>query len=164
MAREQPNVLFVNIGWAERYDGKHRIYGNHDDIIRQNGDPMKLGEGRAFLPDKGFVRCVVGAGRVEPSSSIDVVFVARHPPTGKYEIVGIYFEPTFIYQPWTNSKRNTRTWADASTKSFLELLGNKRSAIDWPPGWSMRRWVRSWLREKGAIRFPELFKEYALLV
>ena len=31
----QPNVLFVNIGWAEKYDGEHPIQGNPQDIREQ---------------------------------------------------------------------------------------------------------------------------------
>ncbi len=135
MAREQPNVLFVNIGWAERYDGKHPIYGNHKDIKDKNGDPTKLSEGRAFLPNSnGFAQCGAGIGKVRPSSSIDVVFIARNRFKFQHEIVGIYFKPTFSYQHWTNPNGNTVTWADASTESFKELLGNARPGIEWPTG------------------------------
>jgi hypothetical protein len=158
---QQPNVLFLNIGWAEQYDGRHRIQGNHEDIRNQEGNPSVLGEGKAFLPDiSGLVRCVVGMGKVTPSSSIDVVFVARNPAGHRHEIVGIYFEPSFSYSPWTNRRGRTETWAEASTRQFKGLPGNQRGSTKWPRGRSMRRWVR----RRGIIHYPTLFDQYALLI
>ena len=141
----QPNVLFVNIGWAEEYDGKHTIQGSHQDIKDQAGNPSVLGEGEAFLPDStGAVRCVAGMGHVVPNSPIDVVFVAPNPRKHHHEIVGIYFAPIFSYDFWTNPNGRRRTWADASTRHFRELLDDNRPATKWPPPQGMRRWVRRW--------------------
>jgi hypothetical protein len=157
----QPNVLFLNIGWAAKYDGKNKIYGNHADIKKQGGNPSKLSEGKAFLPDSnGFAQCGAGIGQVIPNSSIDLVFVARNPLGHNHEIVGIYFQPDFSYRPWTNPKGNTVTWANASTNDFKELLGNKRPSVVWPPGRSMRRWVRM----SGTVYYPELFNQYVALI
>lgn len=157
----QSNVLFVNIGWAERYDGKHTIHGGHQDIRNQLGNPSTLGEGKAFLRDTiGRVRCVVGMGRVVPSSSIDVVFVARHPNTRRHEMVGLYFKSSFSYSDWQNPKGRIETWAEASTTEVEELLGNRRPAVDWPQGRSMRRWTR----RSGTILFEDLFKQYVDLI
>lgn len=157
----QRNVLFVNIGWAPKYDGAHQIQGNHADIKNQGGNPSKLSEGGAFLPDStGLIHCGVGIGRVIPNSSIDVVFVARNPLAHNYEIVGIYFEPNFSYRPWTNPKGNVVTWADASTKQFIELLGNQRASAVWPPGRSMRRWVSL----LGTVYYQQLFSQYVALI
>ena len=157
----QPNVLFINIGWAQNYNGKHSIVGNHGDIRQQSGDPSKLGEGKAFLPDsRGSIKCVAGMGRVRPASSIDVVFVAHNPSTHHHEIVGVYFEPSFFYGSWTNPKGRKEIWADASTRHFRELVGNQRPSIVWPPGRSMRRWVR----RKSIIQYPALFDQYAALL
>ena len=157
----KPNVLFVNIGWAPKYDGKSRICGNHKDIKNQRGNPARLSEGKAFLPgSNGFVQCGAGIGQVCPDSSIDLVFVSRNPLTEHHEIVGIYFEPRFSYRPWTNPEGNTVTWADASTNDFQELLGNKRPSVEWPPGRSMRRWVR----RLGTIRYQGLFAQYKALI
>ncbi|MFW6118149.1 MAG: hypothetical protein ACOC6R_01475 [Chloroflexota bacterium] len=157
----QPNVLFVNIGWAPIYNGEHLILGNHDDIKQQSGDPSSLGEGKAFLLDStGRVKCVVGMGRVRPDSSIDVVFVAHNPSTHHHEIVGIYFEPSFSYAPWRSSKGREEIWADASTREFRKLLGSQRASIVWPLGRSMRRWVR----RSGTVRYSELFDQYSGLI
>jgi hypothetical protein len=153
----QPNVLFVNIGWAEEYDGRHLIHGNHEDILKQRGDPLKLGEGRAFLPDcSSFVQCGAGTGQVRLDSYIDIVFVARNPSKHRYEIVGIYFEPNLSYHTWINHKGNPETCAEASTKDFKELLPTQRPSIVWGRGRSMRRWVS----RKGKIRYPALFAQY----
>lgn len=163
MARiPQPNVLFVNIGWAEKYDGNHLISGNQEDVIGKKGDPSRLSEGKAFLPDNGSVKCGAGIGNVRPDASIDLVFVARNPKTHKHEMVGIYFEPDFKYHVWTNTKGNPFIWADAyiAPTSFLELLGSKRPSIEWPSGRSLRRWVR----KLGTIRFPDLYKQYLALI
>jgi hypothetical protein len=157
----QPNVLFVNIGWAQEYDGRHVIQGSHEDIRNKGGDPTKLSEGQAFLPDDNrIVHCGAGNGKVVPSSSIDLVFVAKNPGSRSHEIVGIYFEPDFYYHPWTNPKGNTITWAEASTKQFTKLLGNQRPNIAWPAGRSMRRWVSM----SGTIYNQKLFNEYVALI
>lgn len=161
MKTPQRNVLFVSIGWAEKYDGKHTIAGSHQDIKYQAGNPLTLGEGRAFLRDgEGRVQCVVGMGRIRPDSSIDVVFVAHNPSTRRHEIVGIYFQPAFEYNYWTNPKGRRRTWADASTRHFTELLDDDRPATKWPPPQGMRRWVSRW----GTIQFPDLFEQYVDLI
>jgi len=157
----KPNVLFVNIGWAPQYDGKSQIYGNHKDIKNQMGNPARLSEGKAFLPSSnGFVQCGAGIGQVYPDSSIDLVFVSRDPREEHHEIVGIYFEPKFSYRPWTNPEGNTITWADASTNDFQELRGNKRPSVKWPPGRSMRRWVRM----SSTIFHQGLFDQYKALI
>jgi hypothetical protein len=159
--RPQPNVLFVNVGWAQRYDGSHTIFGNHGDIKRQSGNPSKLGEGKAFLPDStGHVRCVVGMGRIRPGSDIDVAFVARNPNTKQYQIVGIYHKPSFFSSLWTNPKGRQEIWTDASTRDFIELVDNQRPNVEWPRGWSMRRWVR----RRGTIYYPALFNKYVALI
>lgn len=157
----QPNVLFVNIGWAEEYDGKHTIQGSHQDIKDQAGNPSVLGEGEAFLPDStGAVRCVAGMGHVVPNSPIDVVFVAPNPRKHHHEIVGIYFAPSFSYDYWTNLTGSKELWADATTTEFKELPGSRRASIMWPVGRSMRRWVR----RQGTIHFAELFDQYVALL
>jgi hypothetical protein len=100
---EATNVLFVNIGWAERYDGTQKIQGDFDYIRANNGDPDRISEGSAFRADvSGQVSCGVGIGRVEPDESIDVVFVARNPRTSEYQIVGIYFGSDFKYERTTS--------------------------------------------------------------
>jgi len=72
------NVLFVNIGWAGKYDGQHQIYGNHKDVKNQGGNPSKLSEGKAFLPDSnGFVRCGAGIGKVPSGSPIDFLITVN---------------------------------------------------------------------------------------
>lgn len=157
----QPNVLFVNIGWAPSYNGKHSIVGNHDDIGQQSGNPLILGEGRAFLTDStGRVKCVAGMGRVKPDSSIDVVFVARNRSNHHHEVVGIYFAPSFSYDYWTNLNGRKELWADATTTEFKELPSSQRASIVWPLGRSMRRWVR----RQGTIHFTELFDQYVALL
>lgn len=157
----QPNVLFVNIGWAQNYDGKHPILGNHGDIKQQSGNPSKLGEGKAFLPDsQGRVKCVAGMGHVRPDSSIDVVFAARNPSSHHHEIVGIYFEPSLSYSAWTNPKGRKEIWADASTGQFKELPDSQRPSIVWPRGRHMRRWAR----RSGMVFFQELFDQYVALI
>jgi len=157
----QPNVLFVNIGWAPKYDGQQQIQGGHKDIKNQSGNPSKLGEGKAFIPDSnGQVRCVVGRCKVYPDSYIDVVFIARNPDKKRYEIVGIYFDCQFVYSSWTNRQGNTAIWADAITTHFRELLGDQRPSIVWPHGWSMRRWVS----KRGHVRYPQLFHQYVALI
>ena len=107
------------------------------------GNPSTLGEGKAFLRDTtGRVKCVVGMGRVVPTSSIDAVFVARHPNTHRHAVVGLCFKPSFSYSDWQNPKGRIETWAEASTTDVEELLSNRRPAVDWPQGRSMRRWTR----------------------
>jgi len=157
----QPSVLFVNVGWAKKYDGQHNILGNHGDIKNKGGNPAALSEGKAFLPDnESFVQCGAGIGRVKPDSSIDIVIVARNPYKHSHEIVGIYFDPVFSYGSWTNPKGTTVTWATARTRLYKELLGNLRPVIIWPPGRNMRRWAC----KRRNVKYSSMFDQYKSLI
>jgi hypothetical protein len=169
---EAPNVLFVNIGWAERYDGTQEIQGDFAFISANNGDPDRVSEGRAFLPDaRGEVTCGVGRGRVNPFQSVDVVFVACNPRTRQYEIVGVYHEPEFRNEPTTSQSGNTYNWAYAvaGPNSFREFLGGGRMTIEWPRGRDPRRWARRWEHGRGGrpvpvVKYPPLLAAYIQLL
>src|SRR5690349_4001527 len=75
LTKEAP-ILFVNIGWAVRYDGTETIVGNHRYIRQNPGE--RVGESRAFIAKNGFCQCAIGYGAT-PSEPIHIVFLARDP-------------------------------------------------------------------------------------
>ncbi len=157
----KPNVLFVNIGWAERYDGKHQIEGGMVWVQDHLGNPKEISEGEAFLPEQdGRVRCGAGLGWVTPNEDIDVIFVARNPDTSNYEVVGFYRGPTFSHHDTESQNGRKLTWATASTEMYMEISGTLRPPVQWPKGRHMRRWVKM----LGVIYYPELNSLYEKLI
>ncbi len=157
----QSDVLFVNIGWAERYDGRHVIEGSHDWVQSHSGRPSEISEGSAFLMAGNLsVQCGVGYGRVTPDQQVDVVFVARNPALLKHEVVGIYFEPIFSYGYAISQHGKRLVWAVASAELFLEMAGSQRPRVKWPSGRSMRRWAK----RLGVVNYPQLSTLYERLI
>jgi hypothetical protein len=125
-------VLFILIGWAERYDGTESIVGGHSYL--QN-NPNKNTERAAFVCDsKGFYSCGIDKGEVH-ETLLDVVFVARNIQSDRYEVVGLY----------SNVKvtgTGTGTWRKARTKQAVLIPPGKRPVVlKYPTGKGMRRWA-----------------------
>ena len=149
----KPNVLFVNIGWASRYDGLTVIQGDHFWVQSHLGRPEEIGEGSAFLASENkAASCGVGYGKVVPSQLVDVVFVAKNPLSKQHEVVGIYFEPWFSYAYKISQNSKRRVWSIGFAELFLEIAGSLRPTINWPIGRSMRRWAKRFDK----IKYPEL--------
>ncbi len=124
-------VLFVLIGWAKAYDGKHRLIGNHRHF-HEGGSGHT--ESAAFLKKAGKYSCGVGRGRLN-ESTLDVFFVARKPETDSYEIVGLY----------RNAKPATEAsiWSVISAKKVVVFkVGQRPECPVWLKGQGMRRWAR----------------------
>lgn len=126
-------VLFVNVGWAKKYDGTETIVGNHRYLAKHGDD---CSEGSAFKRRYGVFRCGIGAGRVEPRR-FDVVVVARQPDRPVHRIVGIYrdaeYTDQFPHQPGS--------WGIAIARRARLLPVGARPAIEWPGAMGMRRWA-----------------------
>jgi len=83
--RSDVAVLFVLIGWAQRYDGTESIIGGHS---YQNNNPGSNTEMAAFVSDsKGYYCCGIDGGNVD-EPSLDVVFVARNVEHDNYATMG----------------------------------------------------------------------------
>lgn len=128
----EPAVLFVNIGWSERYDGQNPVIGSHRFLAESPDDSAELA---AFLEqDDGMVSCGAGRGEINVAR-LDVVFVARPPGEVGHRVVGVYFDP----------RRETRDdqdgWATVHTKEYSLIEVTKRPKIAWPGRMGMRRWA-----------------------
>ena len=135
--RENSNkaVLFVLIGWAERYEGDEVVIGNHKYL---QDHPKNNMESKAFKKrGDGYYRCGIGRGMIN-ELDLDVVFVARHRRTQSYRIVGIY----------RDAESDGGDWPIAKTRSpeFYEV--HARSELEWPRGRSIRRWAKR-IKSKG---------------
>jgi hypothetical protein len=78
-------VLFVNIGWTEKYDGTKPVKGRHGWL---QDYPEDNGEAAAFFSDGGIYRCGIEKGWAPPS--LHIVFAAREPVENALKLVGVY--------------------------------------------------------------------------
>lgn len=142
-------VLFVNIGWSERYDNTERPRGGHAWLNEPSGD-AKHGSAEELLFKR---RCgPIGAGKVAKGPSLDVVFVAREPPAGAHRVVAL-FRRCKLYQTETDAKDYPLHWRVSS--DCVVLYARKRVKVKWPGRMSMRRWAKG-----GARNWPELLRAY----
>jgi hypothetical protein len=131
LSRDLP-VVFVNIGWAIRYDGTETIRGGHKHIKENPG--KSVGESRAFIA-RNDGRCQCGVGIGQAPEPIHIVLVARDPGDRILKVVGIYAAAGI-----TGEKAN---WAVARTQFAERLPANRRyPVIGWPAGQGMRRWAK----------------------
>lgn len=123
-------VVFVLIGWAQRYDGTEAIIGNHRYL---QDHPEDNSESQAFIQrDDGYYYCGVGQGELH-EHLLDVVFVARHEETKLYRVVGTYDRA----EPIEGGE-----WKRVRSKSAHLFPVGKRPIVDaWPTGQGVRRWA-----------------------
>ncbi len=138
-------VLFVLIGWTEKYNGSETPKGGHE---RLKGKPKNTGEAKAFKKVGGLYRCGIGVGNVM-ETNLDIVFVARNLKNQQYQVVGVY----------RNSKVNVNSdnWGTASSKSVVFYPTAKRPVLTgWQQGRSMRRWAHRVAKKAGNVHKPLL--------
>ncbi len=123
-------VLFVYIGWAERYDGTEPIEGDFSYFKRKSAE---ISEAYAFYRDRdGLYRCGVGRGKIV-SKRLNVVFVARDKRGQRMKIVGIY--------PAAQIEMDSG-WAVATCRRPVLLPPYSRPELEhWPAGQGLRRWA-----------------------
>ena len=142
-------VLFVLIGWAKAYDGKHRPKGNHAHL--KSGSPETM-ESEAFLKKSGKYSCGAGRGRLN-ERAMDVVFVARNPKSNCCEVVGIYRK--------AKPGREDAEWSDVFTATAIAFAPAERiECREWPNA-RMRLWAQR-VDSTGKVH-KELFKFYEKL-
>ncbi|MEI6208867.1 MAG: HNH endonuclease [Desulfuromonadales bacterium] len=132
-------VLFVLIGWAQRYDGTESIVGGHSYL---KNNPDNNTEMEAFISDnKGYYCCGIDRGNVD-EPSLDVVFVARNVKNDNYEVVGLY----------SNVKVTGKDrWRSVRTKQVLLIPSGERPIVpNYPTGQGMRRWAHR-IVSKGTV-------------
>jgi hypothetical protein len=126
-------VLFVNIGWADRYDGTEWIRGAHS-FLEEHGDDCS--ESRAFLADDdGTYWCGIGHG-VVPADRIDIVFTAIRPADRTRRVVLLYRDA----EPCSHKPGDT--WQNAAARRAYLFRANDRPLVTyWPGHMNMRRWA-----------------------
>ena len=125
-------VLFVNIGWAQRYDGTETVQGNHGWLREHPDDNSEM---EAFLRDRnGLYWCGIGTGRVNVDA-LDVVFVALYQGEG-HRAVLLYRDARCTYD-----SDGANPYARASTRKAWLIPVANRPAVEWPGRMSMRRWA-----------------------
>lgn len=128
-------VLFVYIGWANRYDGSEPLVGSHE-FLREY--PDDAGEARAFLSDGGSYTCGIGRGKIVPDK-LHIVFVARDPADGQRKVVGLYASASA-----SPRRRTSNAWWDATTRNAILITSGRRTRVaGWPGDSGIRRWARS---------------------
>jgi hypothetical protein len=70
LLQQNLDVLFVYIGWAERYDGTEPVNGTFSWLRDHPGTEA----GAFYLKDDGYFHCGIGPGAL-PDNSLHVVFV-----------------------------------------------------------------------------------------
>jgi hypothetical protein len=136
-------ILFVYIGWADRYDGTEPIKGDFSYFRNKSAD---ISEASAFHPDSdGLYRCGVGRGQLV-NYGLNVVLVARDDKDGQMKLVGLYPNAKIEMDDY---------WAVAACRKPVLIPPDRRPKLDyWPTGQGMRRW---------ASRGGRKGKEYPLL-
>ena len=142
-------VLFVLIGWAERYEGNETVSGNHGYL---KNHPQDSTESRAFKKrDDGYYHCGAGRGKID-EPSFDVVFVARHEKTKSYKTVCVY----------RNVEQEDGYWLTVKTKFAKFYSVDERPRLEeWPSGQNVRRWAKR-IRSRGR-EYESLYKAYLRL-
>lgn len=127
-------VLFVHIGWSERYDGEE-VKGNHEWLTDHADDCSEM---HAFTQQEdGVYHGGIGEGAVH-ADSIDVVFIARREGHGDREVVGVYLDAWV--DRWGGVKER---WMGAFTRTAYLFPSDRRPTVpEWPGYMSMRRWAR----------------------
>ncbi|MBX3120963.1 MAG: HNH endonuclease [Fimbriimonadaceae bacterium] len=145
------SILFVYIGWAERYDGTEPIEGDFSYFKRPSA---VISEASAFHPDKdGLYRCGIGRGELG-GKRLNVVFVARNRKSNQLKIVGIYVDARVEMDD---------DWAVAVCNKAILIPSQRRTTLGhWPSGQGLRRWA--WRRDTKGKEYPLLRKEFNQLL
>lgn len=144
-------VLFVLVGWADEYDGRTAIVGNHKYLVQGNGDDCS--EMRMYVQEEdAHYYCGIGRGQLHKVRQFDVVFVAKSPKPD-YRIVAVYFD----VKCYPSADDDNYWWA--KTSNCRVFHGSERRKVQWPGGQGMRRWAK---RAAGAVgrEHPNLYRDY----
>ena len=149
-----PAVLFILIGWAQRYDGTEVVVGNHAYL---KNHPKDNDEAKAFTKLGGSYYCCAGRGEVH-EEVFDVVFVALDPEAHMHKVVGAYKRAKVYEVEWHRGRK----WATISSKRARLIPTSKRTRVlGWPSGHGMRRWARR-VQSRGRVH-SSLLRRYLSL-
>src|SRR6478735_471823 len=103
------DIVFVNIGWMLEYQGNKPsdpIQGGHGHLRKHKEGHeacnFKASEGQLFgyVPGRNNMRIVRFANRLKDrATGVTVVWVARHPESRRYVVVGWYRRATISKLP-----------------------------------------------------------------
>ena len=153
--RRASAVLFVHIGWSDKYRGG-AVEGGHAFLQDDPAHRTNCGEARLFEPDaQGFFQCGIGRHEVHADQAdLDIIFVARD-LTGTYRAVAAFFGASWQPEPDDYSSE----WRVARARDVVLLQTSMRPKLEWPFGQGMRRWAQG-----GQTRdWKELLPTYDLL-
>jgi hypothetical protein len=143
-------VLFVNIGWSERYDGKTPVEGNFAYLRTKKAKKDGAGETWLFVPDEeGVYAGGIGFGQIDVEA-LDVVFVAFDKAVKKHRTVAIFYDAD-----WDSSPAGGRDWYTAYSSDVRTFPVGSRPIVDWPNGQRNRRWARG-----GKSNWSRLLKRF----
>lgn len=127
-------MLFVYIGWSDKYDGKEAVWGSHGWVAK---NPRNCSEMSAFVKEGGEYCCGIGSGSV-PSTNLDIVLVAKPPGSPIRRVVGLYVDVRV--EPWQGADNG---WRGAIARRAIRFPPHARFAVsDWPGTSGVRRWAR----------------------
>ncbi len=131
-------VLFMNIGWSDAYDGKQRPVGNFQYIDSKEARRDGISEEDLFVPRRGVYRGPLGRGRVDHVGRLDVVYTAINKQEAEHprRVVAVFRDVEPKYQGDTH-------WAWATSRTVTLLRAADRPRLDcWPGRMGMRRWAK----------------------
>ena len=136
--RSASSVLFVNVGWSEKYRRGSKVEGNHAWLNSPGYPRNGCGEEELFVPRDGLFRGPLGRGQVHAKEhDLDVVYVAHRRDQGDHWIVAVFYGVE--WWPLEND-----TWHMCQTPDAICLDVVERVKVkEWPIGQGVRRWAKN---------------------
>lgn len=130
-------VLFMNIGWSDAYDGTKPPQGNFEYFGTKEAQRDGISEEDLFVPRRGIYRGPLGRGDVEHVGRLDVVYTAisKQEPEQPRRIVAVFHDVQPEYQ------EDVDWWWAASRNVTLFRAGDRPRLDFWPGRMGMRRWA-----------------------
>ncbi len=130
-------VVFMNIGWSDAYDGTKAPQGNFKYFGTEKARREGISEEDLFIPARGVYRGPLGRGNVDHVGRLDVVYTAIHKQDHERprRIVAVFHDVKLEYQ-------EDGDWWWASSRNVRLLRVADRPRLDyWPGRMGMRRWA-----------------------
>lgn len=131
-------VVFMNIGWNDTYDGTTPLQGSFGYFGTEEAEVEGISEEELFVPVRGKYKGPLGRGKIERKGRLDVVFTAiNKKETGSPRRIVALFRDV---EPEYNEEAE---WWMAGSRDVLLLRGPDRPRLDyWPGHMGLRRWAK----------------------
>lgn len=153
-------VLFINIGWHERYDGSSLPTGNHGYLNSARAQVDGSSEDTLFVPRRGRYAGPLGRGAVPDFARLDVVFTAvdKDDPRRERQVVAIFRDCTPFPHDHDPTFMMVRAARDRVT--CFPVSDRPRLRTRWPGHMNVRRWAIG----GPSANWDELAGDYAELI